>query len=143
MSERGYQPSHDIPAPNFKKDLAYGEEGEQIVQQFLVALEQGSFEVKRDRYRNGRMVVETNQNPRNEGWKKSGINVTEAAWWVYIFSDDAFVVVGVNRLKNFLRRNGYNEEAKRLFAGTSDNPAKGFLLMPEHVQDLLINDLYD
>jgi hypothetical protein len=89
------------------------------------------------------MVVETNQNPRNEGWKKSGINVTEATWWVYIFSDDAFVVVGVNRLKNFLRRNGYTEEAKRIFAANSDNPAKGFLLMPEHVQDLLINDLYD
>jgi hypothetical protein len=138
-----YNPQHDIPAHNFKKDLEYGEQGEQIVHQFLTALHDGSFEVKRDRYRNGRMVIETHQNPRGEGWKPSGINVTEASWWVYLFSDDAFIIVSVQRIKNFLKRHGFDDIEKRVMAATGDNPAKGFLLFPKHVQDLLVNELYD
>ena len=56
----------DIPTRtfDFKKDLTYGHEGEMLVDGFLEALSSGSFEVKSDRYRNGRMVIETDQNPR-------------------------------------------------------------------------------
>ena len=72
----------DIPSRkfDFKKDLAYGQGGESLVSGFLDDLSDGSFEVKSDRYRNGRMVVETDQNPRGHKdelgvqiWKKSGI----------------------------------------------------------------------
>lgn len=137
-----YQPSHDIDGPNFQRDLAFGLEGEQIIRDFLDALDGGKFEVKYDRYRNGRMAVETEQNPRNEGWKLSGINVTEADWWVYLFAPGSFIIVEVARLKRYLRTN-YSLLTKRTFAAKSDNPAKGFVLMPNQVQDLMTNELYD
>lgn len=144
----------DIPARkfDFKKDLAYGQQGESLVSTFLDDLSDGSFEVKSDRYRNGRMVVETDQNPRGyrdangvQVWNKSGINITTAKWWVYIFSPEgAFIVVSVARLKRYLRAfperfNGSN----KINLGGADNPAKGFLLMPEDIQDMMINPRYD
>jgi hypothetical protein len=144
----------DIPARkfDFKKDLAYGQQGESLVSTFLDDLSNGSFEVKSDRYRNGRMVVETDQNPRGyrdvngvQVWNKSGINITTAKWWVYIFSPEgAFIVVSVARLKRYLRAfpgrfNGDN----KINLGGADNPAKGFLLMPEDVVDMMINPKYD
>jgi len=144
----------DIPARkfDFKKDLAYGQQGEKLVSTFLDDLSDGSFEVKSDRYRNGRMVVETDQNPRGhrdvngvQVWNKSGINITTAKWWVYIFSPEgAFVVVSVARLKRYLRifPERFNSSNK-INLGGADNPAKGFLLMPEDVQDMMINPRYD
>lgn len=136
----GYQPSHDLDKFVFSDDLKFGLEGEGMVLAFLNDLEAGTFEVKYDRYRNGRMVVETEQNPRNMGWKPSGINVTKAAWWVYVFAPHTFVAVKVARLKQFLR---LNQLGKRDFAPNSDNPARGYLLYPQHVTDLLTNDIYD
>ncbi len=137
-----YNPEHDIIGPNFQQDLEYGEEGEQIVQGFLAALSDGSFEVKRDRYRNGRMVVETEQSPQHRGWQPSGLKTTKAAWWVYLFSNDGFVIVSTDRLKKFIIHN-FTVEDKRMFAVDSDNPAKGYLLLEKHVQDLLTNPEYD
>lgn len=137
---------------NFVKDLEYGQKGESLIGEFLQNLSGGDFEVKSDRYRNGRMVVETQQNPRaakddsgNSLWLDSGINITTARWWVYIYAPEgAFVVVSVERLKRFLRANGgkYTEEAKINFGG-SENPARGFLLQPNEVMDMLFNTLYD
>ena len=144
----------DIPSRkfDFKKDLAYGQQGESLVSTFLDDLSDGSFEVKSDRYRNGRMVVETDQNPRGyrdvngvQVWNKSGINITTAKWWVYIFSPEgAFIVVSVARLKRYLRAfpERFNSSNK-INLGGADNPAKGFLLMPEDVQDMMINQKYD
>lgn len=144
----------DIPSlrPDFKRDKKYGEEGEALVSSFLESITRGDFEVKSDRYRNGRMVIETNQNPRgiknNNGeplWYPSGINVTTAKWWVYIFSPDgAFNIICVERLKKYLRTNKeiFNESTK-IKLGSSDNPARGFLLMTHHVQDLMTNPAYD
>jgi hypothetical protein len=137
---------------DFNADLKYGKQGEGLVSGFLDSLSGGDFEVKSDRYRNGRMVVETNQNPKatigSDGaplWVPSGINVTTASWWVYIFSPDgAFVVVSVARLKKYLRKNKhiFNESTKIKLGGV-DNPARGFLLYPENVQDLMTNGEYD
>lgn len=137
MEVGGYEPRFDFVA-----DLEYGHDGERNLHAFFRALQNGTVEVKADRYRNGRMAVETQQNPRGEGWKDSGINVTTADWWAYRFAPDAFVMVSVERLKTFLRLNKELLD-KRIFAADSDNPAKGFLLFPNAVQDLLTNELYD
>lgn len=144
----------DIPARtfNFSKDLQYGKQGESLVSSFLDSLSGGDFEVKSDRYRNGKMVVETNQNPKGitdesgkQIWVPSGINLTTAKWWVYIYSPEgAFVVVSVPRLKRYLRAHPdqFNDKTK-FDLGGKDNPAKGFLLMPFEVMDMLFSAQYD
>jgi hypothetical protein len=148
----GYNPEFDIAPPStprqfvWEKDLQYGHIGEELVRSMLDALANGSFEIKTDRYRNGNMVIETDQNPGLKGWKKSGINVTKAEWWVYVYAlDGGMTIVHVERLKRYLRLNKhlFNEETKRNFAEGSDNPAKGFILKPRHVMDMLINKKYD
>ena len=149
------QSDYDIPPDryNFHVDLKFGKKGEALVEDFLGSLSGGSFEVKTDRYRNGRMVVETMQHPRRkmnpdgtEFWKPSGIMVTKADWWVYVFTLDgkqgAFSIISVPRMKRYIKAN-----KKRLkivdFAKASSNPSKGYLLMPEDVTDLMTNKAYD
>jgi len=150
-----YNKDFDIPANSFDfaKDLKFGQQGETFIGDFYAAVIQGSAEVKTDRYRNGRMVVETNQNPRRETdvfgvqiWSPSGINVTKAAWWIYVYAiHQSMVIVNVQRLKRYLRVNRelFNEQTKKVFAGSSDNPAKGFLLEPEQVMEMLYSIKYD
>jgi hypothetical protein len=137
MKISGYEPKFD-----FKTDLAYGHEGEQNLIDFFTDFNDGTVEVKADRYRNGRMAVETQQKPAGGVWKDSGINVTTAKWWAYRFAPDSFVIISVQRLKNYLRHN-YHTLEKRDFAPHSDNPAQGFLLYPHHIQELQTNELYD
>lgn len=139
-----YNPEYDLSwnGAQWYKDLAAGAEGEAIVTEFLTTLENGTFEVKYDRYRNGRMVVETDQNTRLEGWKPSGINTTQAQWWVYVFAPGAFVMVETERLKRWLRTNRTREQ-KRVFAEHTLNPAQGYLLYPNEVADLLVGPEYD
>jgi hypothetical protein len=145
----------DIPASNFnfKKDLQYGQQGEKFVQSFLDSLSGGAFEVKTDRYRNGRMAVEVEQNPYRktdeEGvqvWKPSGINVTKAQWWVYVYTLDgkegAFAVISVKRLKRYIKKNKKNLKMMD-FAKRSSNPARGWIIEPEQVMDMMYNELYD
>lgn len=151
----GYNKEFDIPTNsfNFTKDLAFGEIGEGFIKDFYEAVIQGSAEVKTDRYRNGRMVIETQQNPRrekdaygNQVWKLSGINVTTAQWWIYIYClQQAFVILSVDRVKKYLRSNKhlFNESTKKVFASSSDNPAKGFLLEPEQVIEMMYSKEYD
>jgi len=87
------------------------------------------------------MVVEIEQNHNNKGWKPSGLMVTEAQWWVYIFSPQAFICVEVARLKRYLE---INKDIKlQTFARWSNNPARGYLLLPEDVSKVLSSDLYD
>jgi len=149
------QSDYDIPPDkyNFHADLKYGKKGEALVESFLESLSGGSFEVKTDRYRNGRMVVEMQQHPRRkmnpdgtEHWKPSGLAVTKADWWVYVFTLDngegAFLIVSVPRLKRYIK--AHKKRLKLVdFAKVSSNPSKGYLLMPEDVQDLVINKDYD
>lgn len=149
------QSDYDIPPNkyNFHEDLKYGKKGEALVESFLQALSGGAFEVKTDRYRNGRMVVEVMQHPRRkmrpdgtEHWQPSGIEVTKAEWWVYVFTLDgkqgAFTIVSVPRLKRYIE--AHKDRLKLVdFAKASSNPSKGYLLQPEDVTDLLINPDYD
>lgn len=138
----GYQPAWDIPAPHFAADLTYGEAGEQVVRDFIAQLALGAIEVKTDRFRNGRVVVETHQRTQY-GWRPSGINVTQATWWVYQYGlDGAFTVVSVERLKRYLRVN-YDSLVRREFGNRGDNPSRGFLLSSYQVTDLLTGNAYD
>lgn len=145
----------DIPGRkfNFQKDLAFGKQGEKLVQSFLDSLDHRAFEIKTDRYRNGRMAVEVEQNPRrktdeagNQLWKKSGLMITKAHWWVYVYTMNencgAFVTVSTKRLKKFLKKNS-KEFTLVDFAKNSDNPARGYLLEPQHVMDMMISPAYD
>ena len=59
----GYFPKYDIPAPDFLKDLKFGEQGEELIAKFIGDIASGDIEVKTDRYRNGKMVIETEQWP--------------------------------------------------------------------------------
>lgn len=149
---------YDLPAKkfDFHEDLKFGKKGEQLVADFLNAMEAGSFEVKTDRYRNGKMVLEIEHNPRKrkneEGkpiWEPSGLSVTKAAWWVYVYTLDgtqgAFVIVSVPRIKRYLKINKdlFNRKTMSNFAWSSSNPSKGYLLLPEQVNDLMTNPAYD
>lgn len=150
-----YNKEFDLPAKafDFQKDMAYGHLGEAMVKEFYEGVIQGAAEVKTDRYRNGRMVIETQQNPRRETladgtprWVNSGINVTTAKWWIYVFAlNESMIIVSVARVKKYLKAypERFNESTKRVFAEKSDNPAKGFLLEPFDVTELLINPKYD
>lgn len=146
---------YDIPERRFdwQTDLKFGRKGESLVADFLDTISEGAFEVKTDRYRNGRMVVEMEQNPRlkkdDDGkpfWKPSGLQVTKAKWWVYVYTlDGAFVIVSVPRLKRYLAANSerFNRKKYKQFAVRSGNPTAGILLEPEDVMDMMINKAYD
>ena len=133
----GYLPGYD-----FTVDMAYGRAGEAELVEFFDAVQGSQIEVKSDRYRNGRMAVETQQKPLGRDWQDSGINVTTAQWWAYRFGPGAFTLVSVDRLKKYLR---INREClqKRDFAAGSDNPSRGFVLMPDQVQELMTSERYD
>jgi hypothetical protein len=129
---------------NFDEDLKYGQLGEKRIRIMLESLVAGSFEVKADRYRNGNMVVEMRQNPRRCGkWIPSGLQVTKAQWWVYIYSmDGGFMIVSVDRLKRYIDEHKDTLETRDL-ARKSDNPAWGYLLKPTQVMELMYSDRYD
>jgi len=104
-------------------------------------LDDSLFEIKYDQYRNGRMVVEIAQNPNGKGWKPSGLAITKAKWWIYVFAPDAFVAVEVARLQKYLDIN--DQIPVKEFAKFSTNPTKGYLLFPEDVSKLTSSELYD
>ena len=133
----GYEPRFD-----FKVDMVYGKAGETELVEFFDAVQGSKVEVKSDRYRNGRMAVETQQKPLGRDWQDSGINITTAEWWAYRLAPGAFILVSVPRLKKYLRANR-DILQKRDFAAGSDNPSRGFVLMPEQIQSLLADKEYD
>jgi len=138
---------------DWQTDLNFGHKGEKLVSEFLAKISSGAFEVKTDRYRNGRMVLEMMQNPRRRMddngqavWQPSGLAVTKAEWWVYVYAlDGAFVIVSVPRLKRYLKANKsrFNPDKYHKFAWRSGNPSMGYLLQPEDVMDMMINEKYD
>ena len=102
------------------------------------------------------MVLEMEHNPRlskdengKAVWEPSGLNVTKAKWWVYVFTldgtDGAFTIVSVERLKRFLSAHPDRFKKSKMsnFARASSNPSRGYLLMPEDVMDVMTNSAYD
>jgi hypothetical protein len=147
-----YVPEYDVAGSQFDLDLQLGRQGEALTKSFLAAMAAGTFEVKTDRYRNGRMIVETEHLPIRQlncafpKWELSGINTTKATFWVYVYTlNGAFVVIDVSRLKRYLRANPktFNWDTKREFGNKTNNPSRGWLLEPEQVMDLMTNAEYD
>lgn len=134
---------YDIPQPHFLRDLGFGRKGEKKIESFLENIAEGHLEVKTDRYRNGRMVIEIEQQPENQDWKPSGIMVTKAKWWVYQYGlDGAFNIISVARIKRYIKIIKKNKELK-MFGMRGTNRSRGYLLEPEEVIDLMVNPLYD
>jgi len=112
----GYEPTHDIKRFDFKTDLAFGHEGEEIVRLCL------------EKFANGDVP--------------SGIAVTTAVWWAYVFSPGGWVMIEVTRLKRYLKQNWQN--LRHLVAAPeSENPTRGALLYPEQVTELITLSTYD
>ena len=138
---------------DFKKDLEFGQSGEVSIVEFAKLIGSGAVEVKTDRYKNGNMVIETHQSPGNkkdaEGnqiWVPSGLNVTKAVWWVYIFAvDESFVMFKVDRIKRYLRSlpSLYNENTKRVMAPNSENPALAYVVQKSETINMLSKKDYD
>ena len=137
MKTGGYEPRFD-----FRIDLDYGQAAEANLIDFFDAMHGQTVEVKADRYRNGKMVVETQQRPAGKDWQHSGINVTTAKWWAYQLAPDSFILVSVPRLKRFLKMNQYHLE-KVTLAADGDNPAMGYLLTAQQVRELQTSKAYD
>lgn len=132
----------------FIADLTYGQHAENDVQELLMTMAQGHVEVKADRYRNGRMFIETQHNPQNRRdangeriWEKSGIKVTHATWWIYVVSPNCMHVIPVQRIKNYLTKN--RDKLRQTQSGRADNYAHGYLLLPDQVLDMMLNAAYD
>jgi hypothetical protein len=88
----------DIPKPNFKKDLEFGKQGEDQVKGFLQGIVNGSFEVKSDRYRNGRDGGGGGPEPSQARVEsRRGWLITEAEWWVYVYTMNEAMVGSVHR----------------------------------------------
>lgn len=137
MHPDGYYPQFD-----FTVDLAYGKQAEAEALAFMAQLQDAAVEVKADRYRNGKMVIETQQRPAGKDWQHSGINVTTARWWAYRLAPGAFLLVEVERLRRYLRANKAKLQKVDL-AASGDNPAMGFLLSPEQVTEMMTGKDYD
>jgi hypothetical protein len=134
---------YDIPQPNFIRDLEFGRKGERKIKSFLENIASGHLEVKTDRYRNGRMVIELEQKPSEQDWKPSGLMVTTAKWWVYQYgTDGAFNIISVDRMKRYVEAVKDDKEMK-MFGTRGDNKSRGYLLEPDEVVDLMNNPAYD
>ena len=59
-----------------------------------------------------------------------------------MFSTNAFCIIELGRLKRYLRANKDKLQI-RVAAPNSDNPAKGFLIYPQQVNELMTISAYD
>jgi hypothetical protein len=87
--------------PHFDIDYQRGLIGENLVGTFLEALAGSRIEVKTDYRANetGNVYLETFQQSLAGEWYKSGINVTEAEWFVYAGgSANGFLALRTERL---------------------------------------------
>jgi hypothetical protein len=125
--------------PNFDLDLERGKVGEELLGTFLGALADGAkFEVKTD-YRaveTGNFYIETWQYNWSDMSDKrpSGINTTEAEWWVFAGPGlNGFVAIKTADLKDIIRETN-PREAQQPITNDTTNGSFGRLVK---VQDVL------
>ena len=109
---------------DFRKDLAFGEKGEEFVHD-LVSNKGGAFEVKLDRraIETGNIALELAY--RN---KPSGINATEAHWLTYLIAKDGEIVGGYTFNVELLKKNIKKHKFSTVYGG--DSNASLLLLVP-------------
>lgn len=112
----GYDPKADIRGinrGNFKDDLEFGLVGEGHALGIVQALLDGWVEVKTDGFENGNLFIEVAHCPgrvtNQQGefvWRKSGLNVTEAKFYMYLKQSESGVlrsatIFETDRLRRF------------------------------------------
>lgn len=120
--------------PDFDMDLSFGHEGELYAYECIRELASGKVEVKRERYANGRVFVETGQNPRGTGWKPSGIRTTKADYWAYVKPGGIILFIPTDAIQSRVDEKFALGLLPMVIKPFSTNPARGFLI---EVRDLL------
>lgn len=91
----GYHPDFDI-------DLKFGQEGERSVYAAIRAMNQGTVEVKTERYANGNLFIETHQGGGSGTYRPSGINVTKAEFWVYLKPGGIIIFFPTQAIRDYI-----------------------------------------
>jgi hypothetical protein len=94
IASDSYDPRADIRGDNRGKwgaDLAFGQVGEGHALEIVHAMLDGWIEVKTDSFENDNLFIELAHSPHrltdengNFIWTQSGLNVTEAKYWMYL-----------------------------------------------------------
>jgi len=94
FQSEGYDPYADIRGDSkgsFKTDLKFGKVGEDDAATLIQAMLDGWVEVKSDAFENGNIFIELahclGRQLHEDGsfvWTKSGLNVTQAKFWMYL-----------------------------------------------------------
>lgn len=115
-ASEGYDPGADIRGTRkgeFQADLEFGEMGEGHAMQIVNAMLEGWIEVKTDAFENDNLFIELGHCPdrrtKEDGsfiWKPSGLNVTEAKYWMYLRQSESgqlrsALVLETARIKRF------------------------------------------
>lgn len=110
---------------DFTIDRAHGELAERAAANLLTI---DSVEVKAKRYDDSHYYVEYEQNPRNSGnWIPSGIVITEATHWVFIYCENTVALtVPVGVLKEAGRIAAKDKANWKSTPG--DNPTHGIMV---------------
>lgn len=126
MRATGYQ-------PHFDHDLTRGEVGEELLSLFFNDIQENmKFEVKTD-YRvneTGNIYVETEKYRKSDASDAvpSGINVTEAKWWVQASPDgNAMLIVKTDTLRDFIKF-AEPKESRQPIANAGTAASKGVLV---------------
>lgn len=109
-----------MSGPNWDIDLAYGKAGEGLVAEILA--DQGhKVEVKNDRQwvNTGNIYVEAECRG-----KPSGIQTTEATWWVFVVSDACILILSTEALRSAV----YNELGRPAQEKDGSHPTRGRLI---------------
>lgn len=125
------------PQPDWDRDLAYGIQGEFLMDNLLDMLHsrQLTREDKRKRRLDGHLYIEVEQNPLSCGrWRPSGLATTKADVWTYtIHETGAVILLPVDMLRRAVA--AAERFHVRLTPGGSDgdNPTRGYVLPIDEV----------
>tara|TARA_R100001463_G_scaffold115540_1_gene170750 strand:- start:184 stop:570 length:387 start_codon:yes stop_codon:yes gene_type:complete len=117
--------------PSFDIDFTRGVAGENLAKKFLF----GTHEVKTDykTVQTGNFYIETWQQPNGKDWKPSGINTTEANFWVQASPiGTGGIFISTSALKELLREK-QPPEAEQPVVNSETAASKGRLVKASDV----------
>lgn len=129
----GYEPRFDI-------DLTRGQVGEQKTATILDALHHGRIEVKTDYGSNqtGNLYIEYEKEDRDGNWVPSGIAVTEADAWAFVF-EDGIIFVDTGALKELARQYYRSQRIGQRNGNAHSSGSRGILIPVEELATSLRN----